>query len=141
MSNRKATTLKGQGNGKNGRCHCFTLEVVMRPDTIPPPPPMPGSIQPTRCPTHPHEHPNEWHGSHRTATGQRDSLHAQQSPTRHRKRRHRPRNAAPLLHAGSGEEAGHHPAASTHAGQHPADTMPDPSDLPQNCFALYHYQR
>ena len=27
-------------------------EVVMRPDTIPPPPPMPGSIQPTRCPTH-----------------------------------------------------------------------------------------
>jgi len=52
LSNRKATTLKGQGNGKNGRCHCFTLEVVMRPDTIPPPPPMPGSIQPTRCPTH-----------------------------------------------------------------------------------------
>ena len=39
--------------------HCFTLEVVMRPDTIPPPPSMPGSIQPTRCPTHPHPPSNK----------------------------------------------------------------------------------
>jgi hypothetical protein len=45
----------------------------------------------------------------------------------------------PLLHAGSGDEAGHHPAASTHAGQHPADTMPDPSTPTIKQTPAYHF--